>query len=97
MADAGEHLIPPLGEQPSHAEASPRLVLVNPPFHQGAVVERAVGEKLLFAAREIAGRGGRVIAVWNSHLRYRAFLRENIGQTRQLGRDATFTVTETKV
>ncbi len=96
-ADAGEHLIPPLGEQPSHAEVSPRLVLVNPPFHQGAVVERAVGEKLLFAAREIAGRGGRVIAVWNSHLRYRAFLRQNIGQTRQLGRDATFTVTETKV
>lgn len=101
-ADAGEHLLPADDER--HADTrrpdkpySPRLVLVNPPFHQGAVVERAIGEKLLFAAREIAGRGGRIIAVWNSHLRYRAFLRENIGQTRQLDRDATFTVTETRV
>lgn len=101
-SDAGEHLLP--ADDEGHPDAgrpdkpySPRLVLVNPPFHQGAVVERAIGEKLLFAAREIAGRGGRIIAVWNSHLRYRAFLRENIGQTRQLDRDATFTVTETRV
>lgn len=101
-SDAGEHLLPADDERPPDAGRpdkpySPRLVLVNPPFHQGAVVERAIGEKLLFAAREIAGRGGRIIAVWNSHLRYRAFLRENIGQTRQLDRDATFTVTETRV
>ena len=78
------------------AEAVPdgwaELILLNPPFHSGATVHAGVAHRIIRSARRALAPGGELRVVFNSHLRYRALLEREIGPTRQLARDRTFTV-----
>ncbi|WP_394553509.1 class I SAM-dependent methyltransferase [Agromyces sp. MMS24-JH15] len=69
------------------------LVVLNPPFHSGAAITTALAERLFADAGRALAPGGRLVAVWNSHLRYRAALERAVGPTRQVARDPKFTVT----
>ena len=74
-------------------DATTRLVALNPPFHSGAAVTTALAERLFADAGRALAPGGTLVAVWNSHLRYRPALERLVGPTRQLGRTPKFTVT----
>lgn len=69
------------------------LVLLNPPFHVGATVHAGIAYKLFDAAARVLRPGGELWCVWNSPLGYRPALQRIIGPTRQVSRDARFTVT----
>ncbi|XNZ01086.1 class I SAM-dependent methyltransferase [Micrococcus luteus] len=74
-------------------DASVRLVLLNPPFHDGTAVDPTVAHRMIAAAGRVLAPGGQLWCVWNSHLRHRAVLESTVGPTRQVARDRTFTVT----
>lgn len=68
------------------------LVLLNPPFHTGSTVHAGVGQRLIRSTAEALAPGGELRLVFNSHLPYRALIEREIGPTRQIARDRTFTV-----
>ena len=74
------------------AEASADLVLLNPPFHDGTVVDATLVQGLLDAAARVLRPGGQLWFVHNSHLRYRPELGARFGPVRQRARDRRFTV-----
>lgn len=69
------------------------LVLLNPPFHAGSTVHPGVALKLFDQAARVLKSGGELWTVFNSHLTYRPALTRAVGETRQVGRNAKFTVT----
>lgn len=73
--------------------ASVDLVVLNPPFHIGNTVHAGIAEKLFAAAGRVLAPGGELWTVWNSPLGYRAALERHVGPTRQVARNAKFTVT----
>ncbi|HWU46519.1 MAG TPA: methyltransferase [Humibacter sp.] len=75
------------------ADASADLVVLNPPFHLGTSVHAGAGLKLIEAAGRVLRPGGELWTVFNSHLGYRAALGRCVGPTRQIARNAKFTVT----
>jgi len=78
----------------SRADASARLIALNPPFHAGtAVPMTGVADPLFAEAGRVLAPGGELWAVWNSALQYRPALERLVGPTRQVGRNAKFTVT----
>ncbi|MEQ4517821.1 methyltransferase [Pseudarthrobacter sp. B907] len=74
-------------------DAGAGLVLLNPPFHLGATVHAGAGLKLIEAAARVLAPGGELWTVFNSHLHYQPALERLVGPTRQVGRNAKFTVT----
>lgn len=78
------------------AEAVPTgwadLVLLNPPFHTGSTVHAGVAHRLIRSAAPALAPGGELRLVFNSGLGYRPLVEREIGPTRQLARDKTFTV-----
>lgn len=74
-------------------DAGAGLVLLNPPFHLGAAVHAGAGLKLVEAAARVLAPGGELWTVFNSHLHYRPALERLVGPTREVGRNAKFTVT----
>ena len=68
------------------------LVLLNPPFHAGSTVHVGVGQRLISSCARVLAPGGELRLVFNSHLAYRPLIEREIGPTRQLARDRTFTV-----
>lgn len=74
-------------------DASADLVLLNPPFHTGAVVHSGLADKLFAASARVLRPGGELWTVWNSHLGYRAALARTVGVTAQVTRTPKFTVT----
>ena len=74
-------------------DASEECILLNPPFHDGNAVDPAVAHRLVAEAARVLAPGGRLWCVWNSHLRHRPVLEAEVGPTRQVARDRTFTVT----
>lgn len=68
------------------------LILLNPPFHAGAAVHVGVAHRLIRACRRALAPGGELRIVFNSHLRYRPLVEREIGPSRQIARDRTFTV-----
>lgn len=74
-------------------DASVDLVLLNPPFHIGHAVHPGIAEKLFVAAGRVLAPGGELWTVWNSPLGYRQALERHVGPTRQVARNAHFTVT----
>jgi 16S rRNA (guanine1207-N2)-methyltransferase len=74
-------------------DASMDLVLLNPPFHIGNTVHSGIAEKLFAAAGRVLAPGGELWTVWNSPLGHRAALERHVGPTRQVARNAKFTVT----
>ncbi|SFS09212.1 16S rRNA (guanine1207-N2)-methyltransferase [Microbacterium sp. cf046] len=78
----------------SRPDASARLIALNPPFHAGtAVPMTGVADPLFADAGRVLAPGGELWAVWNSSLQYRAALDRLVGPTRQIARNAKFTVT----
>jgi 16S rRNA (guanine1207-N2)-methyltransferase len=78
----------------SRRPSSARLIALNPPFHAGAAVPRGgVADPLFADAGRVLAPGGQLWAVWNSALRYRPLLERLVGPTRQVARNAKFTVT----
>lgn len=68
------------------------LILLNPPFHSGAAVHAGVAHRLIRSCARALAPGGELRLVFNSHLAYRPLIERAIGPTRQLARNATFTV-----
>lgn len=77
-------------------DASAELIVLNPPFHIGATVHAGIALKLFADAGRVLAPGGELWCVWNSHLRYRADLERLVGPTRQIARNATFTITASR-
>lgn len=73
-------------------DACADLVLLNPPFHNGAALDLRVGRMLVVAAARLLAPGGELWTVYNSHLDYKPALRADVGPTRQVGRNAKFTI-----
>jgi 16S rRNA (guanine1207-N2)-methyltransferase len=73
-------------------DGSAELVLLNPPFHTGSTVHAGIALKLFDAAGRVLASGGELWTVFNSHLSYRAALHRAVGPTRQVDRNAKFTV-----
>ncbi|MEP6482047.1 MAG: methyltransferase [Rhodoglobus sp.] len=82
-----------LSEQP---DASVDLVLLNPPFHLGGTVHTGAASKLFASAARVLKPGGELWTVYNSHLGYRGELARVVGPTREVSRNAKFTVTVSK-
>ena len=75
------------------ADASERLVVLNPPFHSDAALHTGIAGHVFADAERVLRPGGELWCVWNSHLRYRPLLERAVGPTRQIARNAKFTVT----
>ncbi|MCS5735475.1 class I SAM-dependent methyltransferase [Herbiconiux daphne] len=73
-------------------DGSADLVVLNPPFHTGSTVHAGIALKLFEAAGRVLAPGGELWTVFNSHLSYRAALQRAVGATRQVDRNAKFTV-----
>ena len=86
QADGLEHL----------GDASERLVVLNPPFHSDAALHTGIAAHLFADAARVLEPGGELWCVWNSHLRYRPLLERVVGPTRQVARNAKFTVTASR-
>ncbi|TQK20092.1 16S rRNA (guanine1207-N2)-methyltransferase [Microbacterium sp. SLBN-154] len=69
------------------------LIALNPPFHTGAAVHERLAHGLFADAARVLAPGGELWTVWNSHLRHRSALDRLVGPTRQVARNAKFTVT----
>lgn len=77
----------------SLADASASFIALNPPFHTGAAVSDRVAPRLFADAARVLRSGGELWCVWNSPLGYRGQLERIVGPTRQVARNAKFTVT----
>ena len=77
----------------SRTDASASFVALNPPFHSGAAVTADLAPRFFADAARVLRPGGELWAVWNSGLRYRGALERIVGPTRQIARNAKFTVT----
>ena len=78
----------------SRPDSSARLIALNPPFHAGTAVPMSgVADPLFAEAGRVLAPGGELWAVWNSSLHYRPALERLVGPTRQVARNAKFTVT----
>lgn len=75
------------------ADASAAFMTLNPPFHTGATVQTGLAAQLFAEAARVLMPGGDLWTVWNSPLPYRAQLERLVGPTRQVARNAKFTVT----
>lgn len=73
------------------------LILLNPPFHHGTAIETDTAAGMMRTAAAHLTPGGRVLTVFNSHLRYRDRLEDLIGPSVQLARTAKFTVVESRL
>jgi 16S rRNA (guanine1207-N2)-methyltransferase len=74
-------------------DASAELILLNPPFHVGATVHAGLAARLFEDVARVLVPGGELWTVFNSHLGYRPALTRIVGPTRQVARNAKFTVT----
>lgn len=79
------------------APGSIGLVACNPPFHLGTTKDSTPGFDLLRGTLPALGPGAEVFTVFNSHLPYLQFLRADLGPTRVVARDRSYTVTSTVV
>lgn len=72
---------------------SAMFIALNPPFHVGSAVHEGVAPRLFADVARVLRPGGELWAVWNSGLFYRPELDRAVGPTRQIARNAKFTVT----
>jgi 16S rRNA (guanine1207-N2)-methyltransferase len=77
-------------------DASAELIVLNPPFHIGSAVHTGIAHRMFADAARVLAPGGELWTVWNSHLGYRAALEHAVGPTRQIARNAKFTVTASR-
>lgn len=75
------------------ARGAASFVALNPPFHVGGAIHEGVAPRLFADAARALRPGGELWTVWNSALGYRPSLERVVGPTRQVARNAKFTVT----
>lgn len=80
----------------SQPDASADLIVLNPPFHIGGAVHTGIAHRMFRDAARVLAPGGELWTVWNSHLGYRPALERAIGPTRQIARNAKFTITASR-
>ena len=80
----------------SQPDASADLIVLNPPFHIGSAVHTGIAHRMFADAARVLRPGGELWTVWNSHLGYRQALERVVGPTRQIARNAKFTVTASR-
>jgi len=80
-----------LGTRPDGSATS---IALNPPFHSGGAVTEGIAPRMFADAARVLVPGGRLWTVFNSALQYRPALERIVGPTRQIARNAKFTVTE---
>ncbi|MBB4134477.1 methyltransferase [Gordonia humi] len=80
----------------SFPDRSQDLIALNPPFHSDAALSTGIAHHLFTDAARALASGGELWCVWNSHLRYRGSLERIVGPTRQIARNAKFTVTASR-
>lgn len=73
------------------------LIVTNPPFHVGTAKDSSVALAMFEQARRVLRPGGQLWCVYNSHLPWRARLRELTGPTELVAQNPKFTVTRTIV
>lgn len=73
-------------------DGSAAFIALNPPFHSGAAVHEGIAPRMFAEAARVLRPGGELWTVWNSALRYRPALERLVGPTRQIARNAKFTV-----
>lgn len=78
------------------ADGSVSFVALNPPFHEGSSVDEQIAPRLFADAARALRPGGELWTVWNSHLDNRAQLDRLVGSTRQVARNAKFTITSSR-
>ncbi|GAA1940724.1 hypothetical protein GCM10009775_35760 [Microbacterium aoyamense] len=76
----------------SASDASASFIALNPPFHTGAAVTPDIAPRFFADAARVLRPSGELWTVWNSALRYRRALERIVGPTRQIARNAKFTV-----
>lgn len=74
-------------------DASASFIALNPPFHSGSAVTDRLAPRLFADAGRVLRPWGELWCVWNTPLDYRPTLERLIGPTRQVARNAKFTVT----
>ncbi|WP_137843877.1 class I SAM-dependent methyltransferase [Microbacterium sp. 2FI] len=74
-------------------DASASFIALNPPFHVGGAIHEGLAPRLFADAARVLRPGGELWTVWNSALFYRPALERIVGPTRQIARNAKFTVT----
>jgi len=79
-----------LGALPS---SSASFIALNPPFHSAAAVTDLLAPRMFEDVARVLRPGGELWCVWNSGLQYRPLLARIVGPTRQVARNAKFTVT----
>ena len=80
------------GDGVQDLEAQADLVVLNPPFHIGHVVDEYPGRRLIRQAHGALRPGGQLLLVFNNHLRYHGLLRSLFVEVTELARDRRFTV-----
>jgi 16S rRNA (guanine1207-N2)-methyltransferase len=73
-------------------DGSADLIVLNPPFHIEGTVHLGEALKLFEEAGRVLRVGGELWTVFNSHLGYRSTLSRVVGPTRQVARNAKFSV-----
>lgn len=74
-------------------DESADLIVFNPPFHSGAAVHAGTSMRLFAEAGRVLKPGGELWVVANRHLSYKPALKNLVGSTREVRRNAKFTVT----
>ncbi len=64
------------------------LIVSNPPFHQGKVVDYDMPQRLIAEAAEHLNPGGRLVIVANAFLPYDRLMREHLGEVDVVARNA---------
>lgn len=77
----------------SQPDASADVVLLNPPFHIGAVVHTGPAHRMFADAARVLKPGGELWTVFNSHLGYRQALARTVGPTELVTHTEKFMVT----
>ncbi len=75
------------------APASADVIVTNPPFHDGAAKQTGPTAGIFAAAGRVLRPGGQLWTVFNSHLPYLSWLRRDVGPTRVVAQDRSYTVT----
>lgn len=74
------------------ARGSADLIMLNPPFHSGQVVNEKIAHRLIRSASLALAPGGTLLVVYNSHLSHRSVLERHVGPVTQIARDQRFTL-----
>ncbi|MGH7024649.1 MAG: class I SAM-dependent methyltransferase [Caulobacteraceae bacterium] len=72
------------------------FIVMNPPFHDGGIEDRQLGEAFVAAAREMLKDGGILRLVANVALPYERLLAASFGETRLIAREGGYKVLEAR-